>query len=190
MQYNNNTSTIGASNSFHFQSNFSTNNQVQISNKLIQIDNRIQHFTQYSCILWTLLILSLLALFGSIYSLSSDDVEEYYKIKNSKNMRTYDILTFFVNLIHAGGYFYSINSFTKQNSMMSQYTEYILLGLAASNFLYFFVFIFIAYASFMTWCMDIFYLILNLLLYYQTKEITLLFLEKERTKTQYENMII
>jgi hypothetical protein len=65
---------------------------------------------------------------------------------------------------------------------MNEYAEYILLGLGISNFIYFFFFIFMHHVTFFTWCVDIFYLIINFLLYFQTKDLTQLFKEKESLK--------
>ncbi len=134
--------------------------------------------------LWTLLILSIFAIFRSIFHLTDDDFDDYSNIKYSKlKYRVpYETITFFVNLFHVGGYFFSINAFTKQRATMNEYAEYILLGLGISNFIYFFFFIFMHHVTFFTWCVDIFYLIINFLLYFQTKDLTQLFKEKESLK--------
>jgi hypothetical protein len=134
--------------------------------------------------LWALLILSIFAIFRSIFHLTDDELDNISEIKYSKYKYKvhYETITFFVNLFHVGGYFFSINAFTKQRAIMNEYSEYILLGLGISNFVYFFFFIFMYPATFFTWCVDIFYLIINLLLYFQTKELTQLFKEKESLK--------
>ena len=134
--------------------------------------------------LWVLLIFSIFSLFGSIFYLTDTNFDDppnrnYYK---SKSRVAYETINFFVNLFHVGGYFFSINIFTKQHSKMNIYIEYILLGLGISNFVYFFFFIFLCPVTFFTWCMDIFYLIINFLLYFQAKDLTLLFMEKENVK--------
>jgi len=134
--------------------------------------------------LWALLILSIFAIFRSIFHLTDDDIENISEIKYSKYKykNHYETITFFVNLFHVGGYFFSINAFTKQRASMNEYSEHILLGLGISNFVYFFFFIFMYTVTFFTWCVDIFYLIINLLLYFQTKELTQLYKEKESLK--------
>jgi hypothetical protein len=135
--------------------------------------------------LWTLLIFSIFAIFRSIFHLTDND--DYYNYSDPKYFKYryktfYEVLTFFVNLFHIGGYFFSINSFTKQRAKMNEYTEHTLLGLGISNFVYFFFFIFLYPVTFFTWCMDIFYMIINFLLFFQAKEITQLFKEKESCK--------
>jgi hypothetical protein len=165
-------------------------NQNQVSNKLIWLDNRLANFSHYSFILWCLLILSIFSLFGSIFEFSSDPDYQEYSRNRSKSRNTYEVINFFVNIFHVGTYIYGIQAYSKQKAKMNQYLEFMVIGCFVLNFCYFFMFIFIYYTTFFSWCIDLFYLILNIVVYYQALEITKLFYEKENLRRQYDNMII
>lgn len=163
--------------------NFSLPTNNQITNKLIQIDNRISHFSQYLCLLYTLLILCIFSFLTSIFYINSYDIDVDPALqKSNKNIYYFEVINFFVNFLHLGSFFYGIQAFTKQNHQMNNNFEKLLIGLITTNFIYFFLFIFVYHVYFITWCLDIFFLILNSLLYYQAKDLTILFWEKIKLK--------
>jgi hypothetical protein len=173
------TDNIDAAHRLYHQvpSNFShhTNDQAKTTFKLIQIEDRLTSFTVYIVIIWILLVLSVLSLFKSILFLSEkdDDFEEilaYY--------RNYEIFNFFMSFGHIIGYFYGIQSFTKQKSQMNKYFEMVLLALAVVNLVYLIIFIYVK-VIFITWCVALFFLIFNVILFFQTKELTIVLTDKE-----------
>lgn len=170
---------------FNFPNNFSQPSQS--TQQVISVDNRISMFSQYLTILYTLFVFSILGFLGSIFAINSLDLEVNDRYRREyHNLYILEVINFFVNLLHVGGYFYGIQAFTKQKSEMNGYFEYVLTGFIACNFFYFILYIFLYHVYFLTWCVDIFFLIINGLLYYQAKEITLLFKEKERLKRLFD----
>ncbi len=150
---------------------------------LLYIDNRIATFNQYNSTILLLFVLSIFALFGSIFEFSSDNERDgYMENIKSKWRNAFDIINFFINIIHIGGYFYGIQAYNKQNSIMNRNFEVIVLVLAFSNFFYLLVFIFGIKVTFFTWCVNIFWMLLNGMLFYSTKELTVLFEEKSRIR--------
>lgn len=172
---------------------FSINTQTQITQKLIYIDNRIANFSQYQVIIYILLILSSFSIMGSIYDLSSNDniydQRDPY-IQSRTNKKAFDIINFFINIFHIAGYVYGIQAYTKQQAKMNKMFEYAIIGFFASNFFYFFIFIFLYHVTFFTWCIDIFYLIMNITIFYTAQELTNLFKEKEEYKIKYDNLVL
>ncbi len=163
------------------------NTETQTTNKLIYLENRLQSFKKYICIIWTLLVFSVLGLLASIYELSADETFDN-KILNVR--KAYIIINFFVNLLHSVGYFYGIQVYTKQNFQMNKIFEYVLIGFCLCNFLYFIYFIFLYHVTLFTWGVDIFYLILNGTLFFQAHEITSIFYEKNNLKNKYDMLLL
>lgn len=129
--------------------------------------------------------MSIFALFGSIFEFSSDNQRDgYMEIMKSRTRHGYDVLNFFVNLVHIAGYFYGMQAYNKQNSAMNRNFEMISVCLAAVNFIYLLIFIFGIKVTFFTWCVNIFWMLLNAMLYYSAKELSTLFEEKERIREQ------
>jgi len=153
------------------------------NHNLIYIDNRIATFNQYNSIMLCLFVFSIFALFGSIFDFSSDNQRDgYIEIIKSKWRHSYDVINFFVNMLHIGGYFYGMQAYNKQNSKMNKHFQNICIGLAVSNFIYLLIFIFGIKVTFFTWCINIFWMLLNAMLYFSTKELTTLFEEKEKLR--------
>lgn len=167
-----------------------TTNGTQITGKLLQIDSRIANFAQYICILYTLLILSFMSLFISGLILNNLNVDIQSKNYNEMyNLKVFETINFFVILYHIGAYIYGIQAFNKQNSEMNRIVEYLLGAAAATNIIYFILFIFLYHVTFFTWCLDIFYLVMNGLMHLQAKELTPQFVEKETYK-KMENILL
>ena len=138
----------------------------------------------------TLFIMSVFSIFGSIFEFSSDSQKDgYMEFIKTKGVRAYEVLKFFVNLVHIAGYFYGIQAFSKQNSSMNKNFELISISLATTNFIFLFIYIFAVRVAFFTWCLDIFFLLLNTMIYYQAKELTTLFSDKEEIRIRTKNFI-
>ncbi len=168
---------------FNVPSNFSIMASQGASSKILQIDNRIVGFSQYIFFLWLLMVISLFGMFSSMFVLNNfnlDETKSDYSILYDN--KTFEILNFFTNLAHAILYAFSIRAFTGQNADANKKAEYMLAGLIASNFIFFFLFIFLAHVSFYTWCVDIFFFFINGILYFQCQELTALFDEKDKLK--------
>ena len=128
--------------------------------------------------------MSIFALFGSIFELSSDYQRDgYAEIIKSRSSHAFDVLNFFVNLGHVGSYFYGMQAYNKQNSFMNKNFEFISAGLAIVNFIYLLIFIFGIKVTFFTWCVNIFWMLLNAMLFYSAKELTTLFEEKGKIRS-------
>jgi hypothetical protein len=167
-----------------------TTNGIQITSKLHQIDSRIANFAQYICILYFLMILSFMSLFISGLILNNIDLNIMSKDYNELlNLKIFETINFFVILYHIAAYIYGIQAFNKQNSEMNKIVEYLLAGAAVTNIVYFILFIFLYHVTFFTWCLDIFYLVMNALMHLQCKELTPQFKEKETYK-KMENVLL
>lgn len=176
-EYNPNTSHFNIPNHFSISTSSNTNS------KILQIDNRIVGFSQYIFFLWFLMIFSLFATFSSMFLINSietsQETTDNYLLNNKK---IFEIFIFFTNLSHVILYAFCIKAFTSQLLQANQKAEYMLAALTASNFLFFFLYIFFYHVSFFTWCVDIFYFFINGILYYQCKELTELFDAKDKLK--------
>lgn len=147
-------------------------------------------FSQYYSILLFLFIISIFAMFGSIFEFSSDNQRDgYLEITKTRAVKSYDVLNFFVNMFHIGGYFYGIQAYSKQNFFMNRNFEHISISLAIINFIYLLIFIFAIRVTFYTWCLNIFYMLLNAFLYYSAKELSLLFQDKEKLRPRLSSFI-
>lgn len=156
----------------------------KLSAKMMDIDSRLSKFNDFCTIVWCLLIFSLFSFLSSIGEFTLEDNEELF-IEKSKHRKIFDFINFSVNLTHAAGYFYIIQSYTKQHSKMMSISSLILLVLAGSNLGYFLIYIFLQPVSFLFWCVDITFLVLNFILYSQSQEICKLYQAKEEMRTVY-----
>jgi hypothetical protein len=156
--------------------NYSNVHRSTMNFQLIQIEDRLTSFTVYIAITWILLVLSILGLFKSILFLSI--IFDNEEIEIDDGSRYFEIFNFLMVVGHIVGYFYGIQAYTKQKTFMNKYYEMVLLALAGVNLLYLLIF-FVITASFILWCVTMFYLILNVLLYFQAKELTIVLSEKE-----------
>jgi len=122
-------------------------------------------------------------LFGSIFEFSSDNQRDgYLETTKSRTRNAYDVLNFFVNMTHIASYFYGMQAYNKQNHAMNKNFEVISAALTIVNFLYLIIFIFGVKVTFFVWCVNIFWMLLNAMLYYSAKELSTLFNEKERIR--------
>lgn len=96
--------------------------------------------------------------------------------------QAFEIMNFFVNLIHIAGYFYGSQAFSKQNSQMNKNFEIFICAFAISNFVYLLMFMFVFRVSFFNWCMNFFWLLLDSMVYFSAKELSVIFEEKEKIK--------
>lgn len=157
----------------------------KLSYKLIQIDNRLNRFSEYTLLLWVLLILTTFSMFGSIFTFSKEN--EYSR--RDVDIENYEIFNFFMCIFLILGYGYGIQAFSKQSKDMNKHFEHILIGFCGINFIYLVIFIFIP-VSFFAWCVTLFFLIITGMLYYQSQEITKLLHDKEVLKNQYDSLYI
>ena len=160
--------------------------------RIFDIDNKISKYTDFISICYFMFIWSILCFFISVFNVtysSGNKIEDIYKEENSnkeiKNYKWYYILGFFINFYHCLTYFYSIRAYNHQSKYEMGNSIIILLSLIIINFLYFFIYLFFVSVSFFTFCIDIIFLIFNLLLYVQSKELTKLYEEKEGIKLVY-----
>jgi hypothetical protein len=160
--------------------------------RLFDIDNKISKYSDFISICYFMFICSILCFLISIFNVSYssgseiDDIyEEENNNKGNKNYKWYYILGFFINFYHCLTYFYSIRAYNHQSKYEMGNSNIILLSLIIINFLYFFIYLFFVHVSFFTFCIDIMFLIFNLLLYFQSKELTKLYEEKEGIKLVY-----
>ena len=115
------------------------------------------------------------------------DKQEYkeYSNKGVKNYKWYYILGFFVNFYHCLSYYYSIRAYNHQSKYEMNNSNKIIMSLIIINFIYFFIYLFFVSVSFFTFCVDIIFLIFNLLLFFQSKELTKLYEEKDGIQLVY-----
>jgi hypothetical protein len=164
---------------YHHNHNFSNSHMHQQSKttfRLIQIEDRLTSFTVYIVLTWILLILSILGLFKSILFISI--IFDSKDIKIDSMFRNFEIFNLLMILGHIVGYFYGIQAYTKQRTQMNKYFEIVLLSLAGVNLVYLIIFFFVP-VLFITWCIAAFFLLLNVMLYFQAKELTIVLSEKE-----------
>jgi hypothetical protein len=158
------------------------NDHTSLTFRLIRLEDRLTAFTVYIAIIWILIIISILALFKSllimsfIFENSEEKFDEFY-------FKNFEIFNFFMIIGHIVGYFYGIQAYTKQRTEMNKHFEFILLALASVNLIYLIIFFYVP-VLFITWCIAIFYLILNVILYFQAKELTNVLSEKEVLNSQ------
>jgi hypothetical protein len=161
-------------------SNFSTSKKINqnefgsMSYKLLHLENRISTFSNYMLILWIMITLSF---FSVIISMSA--ITEKYK-KYSE----FQYFNFPCCLLHIASYFLGIQSYSRQSKDMNLKFQYSIFGLIVIEIVYFVVF-FIYEANFFDWSSNLFFLLFNVILYYQTEELTKIFEEKEMIKSQY-----
>jgi hypothetical protein len=160
--------------------NFSTNRKMNenefssMSYKLLHLENRISTFSNYMLILWIMITLSFFAIVISIASIT-----EKYNINSE-----FQYFNFPSCLLHIAAYFLGIQAYSRQSMIMNLKFQYSIIGLIVIEIIYF-IFYFIYETSFYHWSANLFYLLFNLILYYQTEELTKIFDDKETTKSQY-----
>ena len=160
--------------------------------RIFDVDNKISKYSDFISICYFMFIWSILCFLISIFNVtyfSDDEIDDIYNKEYSnkgvKNYKWYYILGFFVNFYHCLSYYYSIRAYNHQSKYEMGNSNIILLSLIIINFLYFFIYLFFVHVSFFTFCIDIMFLIFNLLLYFQSKELTKLYEEKEGIKLVY-----
>lgn len=167
-----------------------------VTSRLCEIDSRITKYSDFLSLSYSMFIWSLLCLLLSIWTLTrkvkdgdiiidEDEIENEFESVNSNN-NWYHILCFVVNIAHVGGYFYAIRTYNHQSSRQMINTHLWLIALAISNVCFFFIYIVYISEDFITFCVDLLYLIFNILLSFQSKDLTLLYKEKESIKIMYQ----
>lgn len=165
-----------------------------VTSRLCEIDSRITKYNDFLSLCYGMFIWSLLCFLLSIWYITTrnreDDItidEEgvHYRVEYYR-YNWYTILCFFVNLIHCAGYFYAIRTYNHQSSKQMHNTYLIMMGLALSNFAFFFIYMLLIKEGFFTFCVDLLFLIFNVLLCFQSKELMKLFEEKESVKIMYQ----
>ena len=167
-----------------------------VTSRLCEIDSRITKYSDFLSLSYSMFIWSLLCLLLSIWTLTrkvkdgdiiidEDEIENEFESVNSNN-NWYHILCFVVNIAHVGGYFYAIRTYNHQSSRQMINTHLWLIALAISNECFFFIYIVYISEDFITFCVDLLYLIFNILLSFQSKDLTLLYKEKESIKIMYQ----
>ena len=165
------------------RSNANLNEINLLNNKLIFLDNRLSSFEYFLQLLYVMLILSIFAIFYSIYYLSKED-EKFHKAE-----RRLEIFNFVINISYILGYILGIQAFFKQDKKKSKLFHYLIMGFCGVGCLYFIIYLFI-HATFFTWCSNTFYLVMNVVLYYQIEEYIKLIDEKSELKRRYDNIRI
>ena len=167
-----------------------------ITSRLCEIDSRITKYSDFLSLLYSMFIWSLLCLLLSIWTLTrkvkdgdiindEDEIEnEFQSVETNNNW--YHMLCFVVNIGHVGGYFYAIRTYNHQSSRQMINTHLWLIALAISNVCFFFIYIVCISEDFITFCVDLLYLIFNILLSFQSKDLILLYKEKESVKIMYQ----
>lgn len=162
-----------------------TKNEIQaLSNKLLFIDNHLTNFGQYLSWLYTMIVFTAIGVFYSIYYFSSDDF--FFAEKNKKQNRV-EILNFIVNLIYIGGYIVGVQSFLTQDRKKAKIFLFTLIAFCIISVGNYVLYIFVK-TTFFTWCTNTFYLIINVVLYYQQDEFSKLVSEKAELKRRYDNI--
>lgn len=170
-----------------------TSNNTAISSRLIELDTRISKYSDFMSINYGMLIWSILCFIGSIWSITNTDyIEQIIYDKNdeevivrSNNFNAYNVLCFFVNLAHCVVYFYAIRSYNKQSKVEMNYCYYLYATLGSINMLFFVVYIFFVHSGFFSFCINLIFLIFNVMLFFQSIELTRLYEEKEAIKLMY-----
>ena len=160
--------------------------------RIFDIDNKISKYTDFISICYFMFIWSILCFLISIFNVtyfSDDEIDDIYNKEYSnkgvKNYKWYYILGFFVNFYHCLSYYYSIRAYNHQSKYEMNNSNKIIMSLVIINFIYFFIYLFFVSVSFFTFCIDIIFLIFNLLLYVQSKELTKLYEEKDGIQLVY-----
>ena len=163
------------------KSQLNENNDYQIlSNKIFHIDSHLSSINNYFTILYAMVTWSCFCLFSSILWITN------YNPKTDFNeYPIFEKFNFIINLLFVVGYIFGIQAYTQQSAEKNKQFNYILIGFIASNFVYFFIFIFL-YTSFFRYLWNILYIIINCVLYYQNQELIRLFSEKADLKRKLE----
>jgi hypothetical protein len=144
-----------------------------MSYKILNLENRVITFSNYILILWVMITLSF---FASILSIASI-TRRYRKSK-------FEYFNFPCCLLHIASYFLGIQAYSRQSKDMNIRFGYLIVGLIAIEMIYF-IFYFEYETSFFHWSSNLFFFLFNIILYYQTEELTKIFDEKEMIKSQY-----
>lgn len=160
-------------------SNFIYHNE----NALIDIDNKINKYSDFVSICYVMFVWSILSFLISIWIVTSFKRE--FPTSEIENGKWYEILNLFVNLIHCGVYFFSIRTYNHQEYNEMIIVKNSMICLCVINTIYMFIYIFMVSKGFLIFCIDLIYLVFNVLLYFQAKELSNLYEQKITTKIVY-----
>ena len=159
-----------------------------VTSKICEVDSKISKYSDFVTLCYGMLIWSILCFLVSIWDLTNVG-NTYFPDDNEKKTESFDwfeTFCFFVNLYHCGAYFFAIRSYNHQSKSQMTTSHYLILGLMVINFLYFLIYIFIIRKGFFAFCINLVFLIFNVLLYFQSAELSKLYEEKEVIKIMYQ----
>jgi hypothetical protein len=158
------------------------NEYQKITNKIYHIDNHINSLGSYSSALWVMMIWSSFCLFTSMIYIANYDP----KYDLSQNP-IFEKFNFIVNLIFVVGYIFGIQGYSQQSSEKTEQFKFVIIGFAASNFIFFFIYMFLS-IGFFRYFANILFLVINCALYYQNVELLRLFHEKSELRKKIDRI--
>lgn len=154
--------------------------------RLFDVDMKISKYSDFVSISYFMFVWSILCFLISISNLTYNSNSNSEDLDNDYNKyRWYYILGFFVNFFHCGTYYFLIRSYNHESIFEMDISNKMTLVLIVINLIYFFIYIFFVPISFFTFCVDLIFLIFNALLFFQSKELTKLYQEKDSIKLIY-----
>ena len=148
-----------------------------INSKLIEAEAKLSKYSDFRTICYVMFIWSLLCLFWTLWYLTS-----YRNIKNNNENNLYvdiyedevlwyRVLLFLVDLLHCYAYFMGVRAFNHQISGEMNFAHKCFIVLIVANCIFFFLFIFFVPVSFITFCVQVIFLIFNVILAFQSIEL-------------------
>ena len=162
-------------------SNFIYHNE----NALIDIDNKINKYSDFVSICYVMFVWSILCFLISIWIVTSFKGEFPMSEIENNYYKWYEIFNLFANLFHCGVYFYSIRTYNHQDYNEMIIVKNAMICLCILNIVYMFIYIFVVSKGFLIFCVDLIYLVFNVLLYFQAKELSSLYEQKITIKIVY-----
>jgi len=155
-----------------------------LQNKLLFIENRLSNFGYFLSWLYTMLVFNTSSIFYNIsYFSSSEFYDREYKHSEGRT----EIFNFLINVLYILGYILGIQSFLKQDRDKSNIFHITLIVFCGISIGYFLLYFFVR-ASFFSWCSNTFYLVINLVLYYQHEEFIKFIEEKRELRRKYDTI--
>ena len=148
-----------------------------INSKLIEAEAKLTKYSDFRTICYVMFVWSLLCLFWSLWYLTN---YRSIKINNVNDLDIdiyedevlwYRILLFLVDLLHCYAYFMGIRAFNHQSSGEMNFCHKCFIILIVANCIFFFLFIFFVSVSFITFCIQVIFLIFNVILSFQSIEL-------------------
>lgn len=152
-----------------------------INSKLIEAEAKLKRYNDFKTTCYVMLIWSILCLFWTLWVLTN---YKNIKLNTENNIGIdiyedeelwYRILLFLFDLLHCYAYFMGVRAFNHQISEEMNFARKCFIILITTNCIMFFLFIFFVSVSFITFCVQVIFLIFNVILAFQSIELQKIF---------------